>query len=359
MALLGLKTGENMAIRHIRRPRRGSFSDTLDPTKVRLSKNFMLSDFMWSHSICTKGLKNVFFDLTGAVLEEGKYLCGSLLEPILAEYGPISVSYGYISPEVSRLTVTYQDPTKPSYHRWDKGAAADICIHSQIAKGVPPIVTAHEIDEMFGYSRMITYSESPYICVASQKGEGDKPRKAFYENRYQGVRGGRPLFIRKSTNALSRARQKEEIVLPYGWVGDGYPTYHGGGRRQYQHIRVSDYSMLSDYMNCSEYIRRGVKNVVDFEEQAPLFYRVGEVYDTLLEILDVPRLSIARAYNAENDGTLRLADNTKYFALDFIVQEQYDTASLYESVCSIKNVREAGFNEATGRFSIAIASEKR
>ena len=177
---------------------------TMDPTKVRLSPHFLLSDFMGCHSVYTKGLKNHFSDGTGGKLKEARHLCETLLEPLLAEYGPMSISYGYISPELSKAIVTYQDPTQPSYHRWDKGAAADILIHSQVRKAAP-IFLAHEIDEKYDYSRMITYSESPFICVATQLSEGDKPRKAFYENRYTGEKGAKPIFIKKSATAAGRA----------------------------------------------------------------------------------------------------------------------------------------------------------
>lgn len=291
--------------------------DPVDPTTVRLSDHFLLSDFMGSHSIYTKGLKNVFFDPSGELLLEGKYLCETLLEPILAHFGPISISYGYISPDVSVATVGYQDPTKPSYHRWDKGAAVDIQVHDWTDQGIAPIVIAHEIDKHFPYSRMITYSESPYICVATQRSEGNRPRRAFYENRYCGIPGAKPQFIRKSAKASVRAA--ENLTLPYGWVGAGYPTYHGGGKMQLQHNLVSKYTVITDFLYSTHAITNGIANAPK-GTQLPILrmYDAGSVYDKLLEALDIPRMSIVRAYEVQPEDPDSIFSWENGFAIECI-----------------------------------------
>lgn len=288
----------------------------VDPTTVRLSEHFLLSDFMGCHSVFSKGLKNLFIDPDGSKLEEARHLCESILEPLLGEYGPLSVTYGYISPALSEAIVTYQDPKAPSYHRWDKGAAADIVVHSQVRKRAP-ILLAHDMDEAYEYSRMITYSESPCICIATQLAEGDKPRKAFYENRYTGRRGGKPEFIKKSATPAGRAKQKAALDPCMEWEGAGYPTYHGGGIKQFQHYRTSKYSLASDFLYSTHAIREGVPNAPDMRKFGAMFEAAGEAYDALLKALDVPRLSIVRGFESFRFNDYPLFSWKDQFAIDF------------------------------------------
>ena len=289
----------------------------LDPTLVRLSDHFLLSDFMGNHSVYTKGYKNIFVDPDGNKLYEAKHLCETLLEPLLQQYGPISISYGYISPELSKKIVTYQDPTKPSYHRWDKGAAADIKLHYPLRTRAP-IEVAHAIDSEYPYSRMITYSESPFICVATQINEGDNPRKAFYENRYCGKKGEKPLYVKKSATAAGRSNQAESLSLTHDWKGAGYPTYHGGGIRQFQHFPVSKYSVASDFLYSTHAICEGLANAPSMHRVGRIFEEAGRAYDALLKELDVPRLSIVRGYESFRFNDYPLFSWKDHFAIDFI-----------------------------------------
>lgn len=339
-----------MAIPRISRTKRGNMAFKLDPTLVRLSPHFLLSDFMGSHSIYTRGLKNHFIDPSGSKFKEGKHLCESLLEPLLDMYGPASVAYGYISPEVSVDTVSYQDPTRPSYHRWDKGAAADLCFHHAITE-LSPVALAHDIDLDMDYSRMITYSESPFLCLSTQLDEGHKARKAFYENRYQGVKGGKPLFVKKSATSVGRAKQAAELDLPHGWEGAGYPTYHGGGRKQFQHHRISDFSVLSDYLYSTRAITEGIPNVPNMHKVADLFEQAGRVYDSLLTELDIPRLSIVRAFESHRVNTDPRYSWREHFAIDFIPPDYLTASDIAHAaqgmpdVCTVA-VTNGGYNEA-------------
>lgn len=313
----------------------------IDPTTVRLSDHFLLSDFMGCHSVFTKGHRNLFIDPDGTKLAEGKYLCETLLEPILDAFGPLSISYGYISPELSQQVVTYQDPNMPSYHRWDKGAAADICVHAWV-EGDPPIKLAHDIDEHWGYSRMITYSESPFICVATQINEGDKHRKAFYENRYTGKKGAKPLYIKKSATAAGRKAQGAEIPSSLDWEGAGYPTYHGGGIRQFQHRHVSRFAVVSDFLYSTHGIREGIANVPNLADSMGIFQEAGEFYDRLLEILDVPRISIVRAFESFRFNDYPLFSWKDHFAIDFIPPSYITPTQLAEAAWS------TGFLQSVG-----------
>lgn len=292
----------------------------VDPTKVRLSDHFLLSDFMGCNSVYVKGYKNLFVDPTGSKLKEAKHLCESLLEPLLQEYGPMSISYGYISPELSKKIVSYQNPDMPSYHRWDKGAAADIKLHHPL-RSKAPIHIAHEIDTAYPYSRMITYSESPFLCVATQLSEGAKSRKAFYENRYLGKPKEKPLYVKKSATPEGRRAQAEELVLSYDWRGAGYPTYHGGGIRQFQHVRTSHYSVASDFLYSTHAMHKGIPNAPDLRRLENVFCAAGRAYDALLKELDVPRLSIVRAFESFRFNDYPLFSWADTFAIDFTPPE--------------------------------------
>ena len=261
----------------------------------RLSTHFLLSDFLGCHSVYARGLANRFtFD--EVAIREGEHLCNTLLEPLLEEFGPVSIFYGYISPSLSKAIVKYQDPSKPSYHRWDKGAAADVIFHRQVVR-TAPIFLAHRIDEEFPeYSRMITYAESAGICLATDSREST-PRRAFYENRYIGP-GVKPLYVRKSSVAAARAKERDSLVLEHDWRGAGYPTYHCGGKRQLQDIRVGDVNVLTDFLYDGYKVEQGLPNTYGLRERRPLFRKAAEFYGRLLITLKTPRVSIVRGYSA-------------------------------------------------------------
>jgi hypothetical protein len=311
------------------------------PSEVRLSEHFLLSDFMGCNSVYVKGLKNRFVDPTGGCLAEGEYLCDTLLEPILAHFGPLSISYGYISPELSEQIVGYQDPTKPSYHRWDKGAAADICLHLGVKK-TAPVYLAHEIDENFAYSRLISYSESPFLCVSTQISEQNRPRKAFYENRYQGKPKVKPLFVKKSANPVTRTQQGKDLVLEHDWRGAGYPTHHGGGILQWHHRRASDFTMVSDFLYSDEAVWHGVRNFPGREVDPGWFEAAGEVYDSALRALGVPRLSIVKGFERGATDMFSWAETFAFVVIPPTYVDPSDVAEAFfmgggVSACSVDN----------------------
>ncbi len=322
------------------------FMAGIDPTTVRLSPHFLLSDFIGNHSVYTKGLKNSFVDVNEAKLAEGRYLCTEILEKLLSMYGPLSISYGYISSAVSKEVVKYQDPAKPSYHRWDKGAAADVCIHGEV-KYLPPVKVAHDIDENLGYSRMITYAESEYICIASQISEGTEYRRAFYENRYTGKKGAKPFYITKAAAPAARHKQGKLIPVNLPWRGAGYPTYHGGGTRQLHHRRISEFSVVSDFLYSTHATQNGIANVPSEAMMNEVFLDAGLFYDKLLYALDIPRVSIVRAFESFrfNDYPLfswkdHFAIDCKppnYITLDALVQAGWETDMLQSA--SVDNVQ--------------------
>lgn len=287
----------------------------LSPTKTRLSSHFLLSDMMGCHSVYALGLPNVFDKQRGGDirLTNAKALCEEALEPILAMVGSFSISYGFICPALSQKIVTYQDWRKPSHHRFDLGAAVDICPHHYVLQSVAkhagetdgaPIMFALEHLRQLPLSRLITYSESPYICIAvsAEEVETQAQRMAWYENRYEGRSGDKPKFNKyPSQSARERAFERlQDEGLPTRWTGKGYPTYHGGGNRQYHHMRTSKHTMVSDWLYDEEWVTKGIKNapVLNNAEVARGFKVAGEVYEAILEVSGLPRLSIVSAYTS-------------------------------------------------------------
>jgi hypothetical protein len=267
----------------------------MNPTTVRVSDTLMLSDLVGCDSAYRYGYANpVNWGRRSDHFKEAKKL-GALLDDLHEEHGPFSVSYGYIHPDLSRKIVKYQDPNKPSYHRWDKGAAADVCFHD--FEGAP-VHLAHEIDDHHDYSRLITYSESQWLCIATQACHRTQ-HKALYENRYVGTK--KPEYVRYADSEARRAIQKQTHALTHDWRGNGHPTYHGGGRRQYHHIRTGHYTVLSDFLYDAASVDRGVKNHPPLEgnkrynEFDLALAKVASVIDQITHEFQ-SRFSIVRAY---------------------------------------------------------------
>jgi len=285
----------------------------VDPL-TRLSKHFTVADFLGNHTVYTKGVPNQIEGTAAEVefkLANARTLCEEILEPVLEHFGPLSISYGYISPELSRMIVTYQDPNKPSHHRWDLGAAADICVHDWVETqngfedadcDGAPVALALGLSPHIDYSRLITYSESPYLCVAASAQEvaAQRPRKAFYENRFLGTPRQKPDY-RTYASEATRQRAYSELHragLPVPWRGAGYPTYHGGGRRQYQHTRISEYTMLSDWLFDLQSIATGAKMIpaLNLESVQDALGAAGMAYDYLIKATGYKRLTILSGY---------------------------------------------------------------
>lgn len=236
----------------------------IDPTTVRLSESLLLSDFMGCTSVYRDGLANPIYRQDRKKIDEGRCLAG-YLEQLQDVNGPLSVIYGYISPELSRQIVKYQDPDIPSYHRWDLGAAADVSFNNH---GYAPVLLAHDIDHDFPrYSRMITYAQSPYICIATKRSEGliGDTRRSFYENIY--IPGRRKPLVRNYPRSIGRRsvvieESKSYINAPnYDWTGGtSHPPYHLKGIKGYEHLRNAIRIPLSTLLYDKKRVHNGVHN---------------------------------------------------------------------------------------------------
>lgn len=68
--------------------------------RVRLSESFFMRDFLYSEIAAINGFQNIPADPDLAIAA-GKVLCETLLEPLQARFGRISVRSSYRSPEVN------------------------------------------------------------------------------------------------------------------------------------------------------------------------------------------------------------------------------------------------------------------
>ena len=81
------------------RNRQAQFARQYDQlARTRLSKNFILRDFLFCTASASRGLSN-YPEHPQAVITAGQALCETLLEPVLGKFGEFAITYGYQSRE--------------------------------------------------------------------------------------------------------------------------------------------------------------------------------------------------------------------------------------------------------------------
>jgi len=88
-------------------------------SRVRLSKNFILRDFLFSTSSAAQGITN-FPEHPELVIAAGKALCEQLLEPILRRFGRFAITFGYQSREGIEADDPALSPNSSCPHNWDR-----------------------------------------------------------------------------------------------------------------------------------------------------------------------------------------------------------------------------------------------
>lgn len=150
---------------------------------LRLSKNFLLLDFLYDQSTmdcvvhCGEQLsRKVASELIegSEVVMEGRYLCKSILDRIVEEHGPVSISAGLWFRDLPGQREAH-DKVNP-VHRWSQeyGAAADVVVHSWVnrnkePKGFKKTLPGRNIE----YHRFLQYPGSEFVCLASRS-QGNK-----------------------------------------------------------------------------------------------------------------------------------------------------------------------------------------
>lgn len=305
----------------------------LDPTRICFS-DMLLSEFVGNHSVYYYGYPNPVqsdvWSSVSTVYNGWTRLAQTLLamRNTLSESTEIpcnefSISYGWIHPRLSERIVKWKNPTHPSYHRWDEGAAADINFHHTTFgpyyygrdldhggagawTSLSPLGVATRLNCPSGQfpqlDRTITYSESPYICLGVAPG-GRHGRGKWYENRFTGVCGDKPHFITHNTGISRPVDGWQPPPLEGDWRGCGHPTYHLYGKVQYQHIRTSLYTMVSDWLYNRDKVHFGHANrmptsSVRYDYIKNMMHYAGRAYD-VLQALAAVHLPIIEGINLE------------------------------------------------------------
>ena len=96
--------------------------------KTRLSKNFILRDFLFSTTSAAMGLTN-FPEQPALVINAGRTLCEKVLEPILGHFGRFAITYGYECREAIEAdtlgSVRHLSPRSSNPHMWDRQTWGD------------------------------------------------------------------------------------------------------------------------------------------------------------------------------------------------------------------------------------------
>ena len=134
---------------------------------TRLSKHFILLDFLADHAVYRSGTPLAFKQLWNDehnTLARG--LCEKLLEPIIEAYGPISVSDAFWP---SIISAGHHKSAGPK-HRWIDGeATVDIAAYEQVDRGHTEAILRRIMESysaIDGYrDRIISYPNTEFICV--------------------------------------------------------------------------------------------------------------------------------------------------------------------------------------------------
>ena len=151
-------------------------------TMLRLSKNFLLLDFLYDQSmmdgVVWNGdcIREKIAEITddSEVFLEGRFLCESILDRIVKRHGPVSIAAGLWFKELPGQSGAHD--SKSGVHRWkqDTGAAADLVVHSWVNECKSPtrFVENLSIDDI-KWHRARSYEGSEFCCLASRSRGND------------------------------------------------------------------------------------------------------------------------------------------------------------------------------------------
>ncbi|WP_310482177.1 hypothetical protein, partial [Chamaesiphon sp. VAR_48_metabat_403] len=163
----------------------------LRPQSIRVGRNFMLSDFLYSEAAAKKGIANVPPTPDGMEVASIRGLCEHILDPVVDRFGAISITYGYVSDALQKATYP---AWKPSIHNCKPcngaylGAACDFqphnteFSHQDILRWIAANCT---------YDRLILYPGSTIVCVAWSDRPRSHCRQWVYPDAFS-----RPVYVK-------------------------------------------------------------------------------------------------------------------------------------------------------------------
>ena len=216
----------------------------------RMSKDYVLLDFLFDHAVYTWGHQIDFRnEFTEENMEEGRRFVENLLQPLTNKYGPTSIADGFW-PEKIRGGHYSASP-----HRWNGkyGAAVDVVFHDHVNCEKAPIALCHDIDRSSQvFHRMITYAGSEFICLCYRTA-GNRDKILEYV-RIPGEEAER----KNHGMARAKRRQQQTPDARLDWRrSEGEGVGKRGKRLRAHHIRVGRYFVLLDFCRSVVGLRKG------------------------------------------------------------------------------------------------------
>jgi len=154
---------------------------------VRLSKNFILRDFLYSTESTALGFPNLPEDPL-MVINAGKALCEKVLEPILHHFGRFAITFGYqcrtgIERHMSQKK-RLENPRSSSPHQWDRGtwgnqvyARVDVLPFCVEDGEVTKTAFGHWLMHNLDIDLLMQWKRSNVFCITISP----KPRRVWFE----------------------------------------------------------------------------------------------------------------------------------------------------------------------------------
>jgi hypothetical protein len=173
----------------------------LRPQDVQVGKYFVVSDFLYSEDAMLHGIPNVPSSLDGDEVEGMCGLCKHILDPIVDQFGSVSITFGYCSVQLWKFW--YKDGSTNDLHTFRSqrgvlGGAVDITIH----RHPDPRPVMNWVRDNCIYDRVIVYPGSRILCVAWTS----KPRYQCKEWVFGDRLGDRPQYLDAGRDVPPRPR---------------------------------------------------------------------------------------------------------------------------------------------------------
>ena len=155
--------------------------------RVRLSKNFILRDFLYSTECAARGFSNYPED-PDAVIRAAKALCEKVLEPVLAKWGRFFLTFAYQSRDGIEhgwsKAEREANPRSSNPHQYDRGSFGDevyaridilpVCVEDGL-------VTKHEFGHWLMHNLdldlVMVWTRSNVFCITISP----KPRRVWLQ----------------------------------------------------------------------------------------------------------------------------------------------------------------------------------
>lgn len=299
---------------------------------TRLSKHFILLDFLASHVVYRSGTPLAFHEIWNDEHEElAKGLCNDLLEPLMKDerVGPISIADAFW-PAVFKGGFAAQFGPK---HRWARGeATVDIALYRLVDGGTSWRGLKKSIESIEAIDgcrdRVLSYPKTEFVCVTFK---------------------------------------------PEGAKKCGIP---GGGKTQNlraHHVRVGRYFNLLDFCRNGRAVEEGIDLVPkNAENDGRTYSRIPEetaarsfaaALDPLVE--NFGRISVVRGietagFASDENAELHRWERNGPWRLVFVLPQGADPQRACALLSSFPHVRDvASSRHASESFSLALVVDKK